>query len=284
MNDVMTGEIQNIIFNNQAMEMLFRLAETMAQGTVTVPNHLRGKSGDCLAICMQAAQWRMNPFAVAQKTHVINGALGYEAQLVNAAISSMAPTKDRLHFEWFGHWEKVVGRFAVKKNAEGKEYRTPAWSMTDEEGLGVNVWATLKGEESPRALTLLLSQARTRNSTLWADDPRQQLAYLGIKRWARLYCPDVILGVYTADELEVVNAPVERDITQHASVPEQEPEALSFYPAEKFEQNFLLWEKAVIDGRRTTDDILNMASSKGFQLSAEQRQAILNIDQQGAAA
>lgn len=42
----------------------------------------------------------------------------------------------------------------------------------------------------------------TRNSTLWADDPRQQLAYLAVKRWARLFCPDVILGVYTPDELD----------------------------------------------------------------------------------
>jgi hypothetical protein len=43
---------------------------------------------------MQAAQWGMNPFAVAQKTHVVNGTLGYEAQLVNAVVSS-CPTKDR---------------------------------------------------------------------------------------------------------------------------------------------------------------------------------------------
>ncbi|VTM11692.1 RecT family [Raoultella terrigena] len=48
----------------------------------------------------------------------------------------------------------------------------------------------------------MLSQAQVRNSTLWATDPRQQLAYLAVKRWARLYCPDVILGVYTADEID----------------------------------------------------------------------------------
>ncbi|MNN40807.1 RecT family protein [compost metagenome] len=54
-------------------------------------------------------------------------------------------------------------------------------------------------------MTLLLQQARTRNSTLWADDPKQQLAYLGVKRWARLYTPDVILGVYSVDELEEID-------------------------------------------------------------------------------
>jgi hypothetical protein len=74
----------------------------------------------------------------------------------------------------------------------------------------VRVWATLKGEEEPRELELLLSQARTRNSPLWADDPRQQLAYLAIKRWSRLYCPDVILGVYSPDEFEA--APSIKDV------------------------------------------------------------------------
>jgi hypothetical protein len=50
-----------------------------------------------------------------------------------------------------------------------------------------------------------------RNSPLWEQDPRQQLAYLCVKRWARLH-PDV-LGVYTPDELQEAAPRVERDIT-----------------------------------------------------------------------
>jgi len=42
----------------------------------------------------------------------------------------------------------------------------------------------------------------TRNSPLWVSKPDQQIAYLGVKYWARLYCPHVILGVYTPDEVE----------------------------------------------------------------------------------
>ncbi|EAQ6132377.1 recombinase RecT, partial [Salmonella enterica] len=96
----------------------------------------------------------------------------------------------------------------------------------DEMGIGIIIRATLKGEDKPRELNLLLAQARTRNSTLWADDPRQQLAYLAVKRWARLYCPDVILGVYTPDELEereekVIN-PVSSD-SPHNTVIEDKP-------------------------------------------------------------
>ncbi|MCV5927822.1 recombinase RecT, partial [Escherichia coli] len=38
-------------------------------------------------------------------------------------------------------------------------------------------------------------------------------AYLCVKRWARLHSPDVLLGVYTPDELQETAPRVERDIT-----------------------------------------------------------------------
>jgi hypothetical protein len=153
-----------------------------------------------MAITIQALSWGMSPWPVAQKTHLVNGSLGYEAQLVNAVITTMAPTKDRLHFAWFGPWEKIVGQFKTLEGKNGR-YQVPGWTSSDEAGCGVKVWATLKGEEEPRELSLLLQQATVRNSTLWACDPKQQLAYLATKRWSRLYTPDVIMGVYTPDEL-----------------------------------------------------------------------------------
>ena len=182
------------------MDRMIRFAEIMASGKSTIPNELRNV-GDCLAITMQAMAWKMMPQAVAQKTHFISGKIGYEAQLVAAAINNSGAVKDTFHFDWYGPWEKVIGKFTIKKGDKG-EYRVPGWELKDEEGIGIRVWATLRGEDEPRVLDLLLAQARTRNSTLWADDPRQQLAYLAQKRWARLYSPGVILGVYTPDELD----------------------------------------------------------------------------------
>ncbi|MGX9869362.1 RecT family recombinase [Enterobacter mori] len=189
------------LFDSQYLNAISTFAQIMAQGTATVPKHLQGNQADCMAVAMQAAQWQMNPFAVAQKTHLINGVLGYEAQLVNAVISRSGVLASRFEYEWYGPWEKVVGKFHIRKGDKG-EYRVPGWTLADEAGIGIIIRATLKGEDQPRELDLLLAQARTRNSTLWADDPRQQLAYLAVKRWARLFCPDVILGVYTPDELD----------------------------------------------------------------------------------
>ncbi len=204
--DNQTQKIDNvsILTNGELFNRLRTLSEVMANSGNFVPAHFRGKPDSCMAVVMQAARWGMDPFAVAQKTFIVgdSGVLGYEAQLVNAVVNSMAPTKDRIHFEWFGAWENIVGRFVEKTSTKGNKYIAPGWSLADEKGVGVRAFATLKGESEPRELILMLSQAQVRNSTLWASDPRQQLAYLAVKRWARLYCPDVILGVYTADEIE----------------------------------------------------------------------------------
>ncbi|MGP6463329.1 RecT family recombinase [Pantoea agglomerans] len=203
----------SILTNGDLYNRLQNLASVMANSGEMVPAHYRGKPDACMATVMQAARWGMDPFAVAQKTHIVSGTLGYEAQLVNAVITTMAPTKDRIHYDWFGPWEKVIGKFQEKTSSKGNKYIAPAWTLADENGVGVKVWATLKGESDPRVLELYLSQAQVRNSTLWASDPRQQLAYLAVKRWSRLYCPDVILGVYSDDELE---ERIERDITPAA--------------------------------------------------------------------
>lgn len=253
-----------LVLDGDSLDKMMRLAEVMATGRATLPKHFNGNPADCLAVVMQSMQWKMNPFAVAQKTHLVNGVLGYEAQLVNAVITTCAPVLDRLHYEWYGAWEKVIGKFTIKNGDKG-EYRVPGWKLEDEQGLGVKVWATFRGEDEPRVLELLLAQARTRNSTLWADDPRQQLAYLATKRWSRLYCPDVILGVYSPDELEETS-PTIRDVSpaRGAAAAELPP-----YPDEKLAENLPKWQIAVDAGRSAPDHLIATVSSK-FTLSEEQ--------------
>jgi len=210
-------ELQNLLFNHQAMAQLHALATTMASSKISVPAHFRGNVGDCMAVCMQAAQWRMNPYAVAQKMFIAQGGqLAYEAQLVNAVVTSNAPIKSRLDYEFLGNWEKILGKVVEREGKGGGKYFAAAWNQNDEEGLGVRVYATLKGEDTPRELHLLLKQCYPRFSTQWATDPQQQITYLAVKKWARRFCPDVILGVYTPDELQDY-APAERDITPRAA-------------------------------------------------------------------
>jgi hypothetical protein len=175
-----------LLFNDNKMNQIIRIAEIMATGKTTIPEHLQKSPGDCVAVCLQAAQWAMNPFAVAQKTHLVSGRLGYEAQLVIAVVNTRAPIQGRLKFEWEGNWTGINGK------------------VCKDEKLAVTCLATFQGDTEPTAHRVSMAQAGVRNSPLWEHDPKMQLAYLCAKRWARLHCPDVILGVYTPDELEEV--------------------------------------------------------------------------------
>lgn len=191
-----------------SFERVQSFAGLMAKGAVSVPKHLRGNMGDCMAITIQALGWRMNPFAVAQKTHLSqSGALGYEAQLVSAILVSTGAVKSEPDYEPIGDWSKVLGKVeertgkARDDGSPGGKYYIATYTKKDEEGLGVIVRATLANGHV-RELPVMLSQAYPRFSTQWATDPYQQLCYLAVRKWGRLHSPGAILGVYTPDELE----------------------------------------------------------------------------------
>jgi hypothetical protein len=197
-----------LILNGDGMQRALSFAEVMASGKATIPAHLRGNKGDCLAITMQAMRWGMDPFAVASKTHVSqSGALGYEGQLINAVIISNAPIKGRPKLEYLGDWSKVLGKVEERKSDKGGKYYVATYTKKDEEGLGVIYRATFIGEDEPSEVTVMMSQAYPRFSTQWATDPKQQIAYLAGRKWARLHAPDVILGVYTPEEQEELAPP-----------------------------------------------------------------------------
>lgn len=201
LNDTSSNQLS--ILNPQNMDSLTRFAELMAQSNVTVPSHLRGNPADCMAIAMQAVQWGMNPFAVAQKTHLVNGVLGYEAQLVNAVLSSSTAITGRPKYEYSDGWDALSGKVEMKQNRSGKTIPASTWTAADEVKLWVRVGAVLSGEtDITWGQKVYLANITTRNSPLWVTAPAQQIAYLALKYWSRLYTPDVILGVYDKEALE----------------------------------------------------------------------------------
>ncbi len=176
MSDAPAISSNAMLLSDENFGRCMKLAEMMATATATVPNHFRGKPGDCLAVVMQAAQWRMNPFSVAQKTHLVNGSLGYEAQLVNAVVQESGAIVGRFHYQY---GQDGTGHITCRVGAQLRGEREITW----------NEWISE-------------ADVTTKNSPLWKTNPRQQLGYLQVKNWARAYCPGAIMGVYTPDELQ----------------------------------------------------------------------------------
>lgn len=231
----------SLVMNDAAMDRMMSAAKLMASAKVTIPAHLRNSEGDCMAVIMQAAQWKMNPFAVAQKTHLSqSGALGYEAQLINAVVVSCGAIKGQPEFEFIGNWSKILGKVEERKSDKGGKYYVATYNKADEEGLGVTCTATLRGESEPRQITVMLTQCYPRFSTQWATDPQQQITYVAVRKFARRYTPGAILGVYDVDELDT--PPLEKEInpapprrqtgTQAAEAAKQQSTA-QFDPAER---------------------------------------------------
>ena len=193
-------QVNNTIFSHQMLQRIQEFSKIMSTGGATVPKHLQGNPADCMAVTMQAFQWGMNPFAVAQKTHLVNGTLGYEAQLVNAVIVSSGAIIGKFKYEYIGKWDE----YQKTKKTNEDEIKL---------NLGIKVGAILTGDQDITwGEPLYLSDVTIRNSPLWKSAPKQQIAYLAIKYWARLYCPEVILGVYSTDELEPSKRTI-KDIT-----------------------------------------------------------------------
>jgi hypothetical protein len=156
------------------MTDIMEFAKLMSVSTVAVPKHLRENPGACLAVVIQASEWQMSPYAVANKSYSVNDRLAYEAQLVAAVILRRAPIKSRFRVEYSGEGDKRRCKVSVTTHEdEVVFYESPPFGLI-----------------TPK------------NSPLWKADPDQQLYYFSARSLCRRHFPDVLLGVYTMDELQ----------------------------------------------------------------------------------
>lgn len=128
---------------------------------------------NCILVVDQALRWGMNPFSIMGETYEAGGKLAYQGKLVAAVVNARAGITKRLDYTFAG---------------EGKD-RT------------VTVAATFRGESLPRTADLRWEDARTDNK-MWTKDPDQKLIYSAVVKWARRWCPEIVLGIQTDDDLE----------------------------------------------------------------------------------
>jgi hypothetical protein len=237
---VVSSDVGGIKFASMIEVMEF--AKMMAVAGAAVPSHLRANPGACLGIVVQALEWRMSPFAVANKSYIANDRIAYESQLIHAIVEARAPLKGRLRHE-------IVG-------------------VDDERRC--KVWGTFKGESKPHEYiseTLKsLRDARGKNdrgqvrgSPLWQTQPDVQLFYSASRTWARLYCPDVILGIYATDEL-----------------PDREPEDVTPNKVEAYAQKLRDAKAARVDRGFDQAHVNDMASGRSSIIEGEIDSGLVN--------
>lgn len=185
-------------------EQLQRVAKVYAHCAL-VPQHYRGKLADCIIACQMAMRLDVDPMMFLQNTYVVSGRPGMEAKLVIALVNSSGLFRDPLDYEVEGDNPAKDGyrvRCVAVRKGTGKVVYGP-WVD----------WAMVKAEKW-----------NGRTGSKWLTMPDLMFRYRAAAFFARLNCPERLMGMQTVDELEDVHD--RRVVPNEAAQPQSSAEVL----------------------------------------------------------
>lgn len=175
-NAVVAAVGDNMFFNVQMFEHAQRVARMLGASTM-VPEHFRGPQniGNVLIAMNYAQRVRADVFMVMQSLYVVHGHPGLEGKLVIALVNQCG------RFEPLEFEEDEDGCFSfAKEKKSGKTLKGPKIT-----------WAMVKGEGW-----------LSKNGSKWEHLSQLMFRYRAATYFARTYCPEVLLGMQTKEELE----------------------------------------------------------------------------------
>jgi hypothetical protein len=187
-----------VFSSTAAFELGQRKAKALAAGTL-VPEQYRGNVANCLIALELASRLGISVMAVMQHIDVIHGRPSWRATFMIAIVNACGRFTP-LRFRWEGKaGTPTYGCRAVASDREtGEELVGTAitWAMVDGEG-----WAKKTGSK-------------------WKTMPEQMFQYRAAAFWARIYAPELLLGLRTSDENEDIGGPVaQTQVVRRAPAP-----------------------------------------------------------------
>jgi hypothetical protein len=169
----------NETFNPTNFISLKDRAIMMSKSTI-IPKQFQGSPANCFIALDLADQWNYSPLAVMRNTYVLNGNIGFSGQLVHSLLRTLL--KEKLRYEIKGDILK---------------------------DMSITVTNITPNKEDEESLTIYGKNITTQNSPLWKTDPAQQLSYFATRAWVRRYRPEVLLGIYTEEEIKTIEPDTE---------------------------------------------------------------------------
>ncbi len=180
---------QSVFFNIKAFEDGQRMATLLAQSQLIPPNFQKNLP-DCLIALELAMRIGASPMAVMQNTYLVHGRPGYSAQFVIAMINSCgrySPLRfeltgegdDRSCYAWayeLTSRDKLTGPVVSIEMAKAEGW----WSKKDKNGKETSKWQTLA---------------------------ELMLRYRAAAFFGRLYAPELLMGIQTAEEIYDTSEP-----------------------------------------------------------------------------
>jgi hypothetical protein len=166
-------------------EQLQRVAKLFASSTL-VPTHFQGKLGDTFIALHMAMRLGVEPIMFLQKCYVVSGKPAIEAQLAIALVNASSRFKDPLDWIFSGKvGDDSYTCTCIAKRTNGKELKM---SLTLGEVKANGWW--------------------TKGNSFWPKMTDQMFRYRTAMLFSRVYCPEILLGLYSKEELEDVSEPL----------------------------------------------------------------------------
>lgn len=182
---------EGVFLDVQMFEHAQRVSKMLAASTM-VPEQFRNNVGNCMIALNFASRTRLDPAMVMQKMYIIKGRPGIEGQLVIALINNSGRFSP-LQFRFSGEGKaKQCTAFATDIKSGQACEQTVTWKMVESEG-----WNKKQGSK-------------------WNTMPELMFQYRAAAFFGRLYCPEVLLGMPTREELIDIDTPAPTQITNLA--------------------------------------------------------------------
>jgi len=193
-------DISKAIYVPEQYAHLFKLAQGFAASDL-IPKHYQGKPSNCLIAMIRADAMKLDVFFLMEHTYVVHGRLGLDGQLLIALMNKSGLFKSRIVFKYSGdsREERKCRLIATFKDSTEEIFSEVSYQMAKENG-----WT------KPEPAYIWENGQKIISGTTpsqWDTMTDQRLAYRTAAFFCRLYCPDIIGGMTTVDELR--EAPAE---------------------------------------------------------------------------
>lgn len=163
--------------NKDSFNQLLRVANMLSQTSI-IPQSYQGKPQDCFVAIEMANRMGVSPMVVMQNMYVVKGKPSWAGQACTMLINSCGKFKDVKHI------------YTGEKGKPNRGCYVTATRISDGSQVdGVEV-----------TMQMAQSEGWTSNSK-WRNMPELMLAYRASAFFARVYCPEAMMGVQTAEEV-----------------------------------------------------------------------------------
>lgn len=168
----------NVWRDKAAFDQALRVANMLSKSTL-VPQNYQGKPQDCFIAVDMAARMNASPIFVMQNLSVVKGKPSWQGQACMAMINACGKFRDAKHV------------YTGKKGTDDRGCYVTAIRISDGE--------VVNGTEV--TMTLAKAEGWTANPK-WKNMPEQMLGYRAASFFARMYCPEALMGLQTYEEIE----------------------------------------------------------------------------------